>query len=62
MNKKTPVRLAKVEPIVLVYDKEAVILLGALFILLLLVLAFNIGTENTNSLLIRCIWRSCYIC
>ena len=55
MNKKTPVRLAKVEPIVLVYDKEVVILLGALFILLLLVLAFNVGTENTNSLLIRCI-------
>ena len=55
MNKKTPVRLAKVEPIVLVYNKEAVYLMGALFIILLLALAFNIGTENFNSLLIRSI-------
>ena len=55
MNAKRPVRLAKVEPITLVYDKQLVIIAGALFIMALLFIAFNIGTGNVNSLLIKSI-------
>ena len=54
MNKR-PVRLAKVEPITLTYNKEAVYIIGFLFILMLLLLAFNIGTESYYILLGRCI-------
>lgn len=55
MNDKAPARLHKKEPITLNYNKPTVYLIGALFILILLVIAFNIGSENINYLLWSCI-------
>lgn len=54
MNKR-PIRLAKIEPITLAYNKENVLVIGAIFILLLMLIAFNLGTENYYILLGRCI-------
>lgn len=56
MNNKRPVRLAKIEPITLTYNKEEVYILGFLFILMLMLLAFNVvGSESYSNLLGRCI-------
>lgn len=52
---KTPARLHKKEPLTIVYDKQTVYLTGAIFIVALLLIAFNIGSENINYLIGGCI-------
>ena len=51
MNGNKPVRLHKKEPLAVEYEKTTVILTGALFIIVLVALAFVIGTESLNYLL-----------
>lgn len=55
MNKNKPVRLHKKEPLTLKYNVATVYSTGALFISLLVIIAFRIGTESFNSLLWSCI-------
>lgn len=50
-----PVRLYKKEPISLSYNKATVYLTGAVFIIMLVIIAFVIGTENFNILFWSCI-------
>ena len=55
MNKNNPVRLYKKEPLTLEYERRTVYLTGAAFIIILVALAFVIGTESLNYLLWSCI-------
>ena len=55
MIKNKPVRLHKEEPLALEYDKATVYLTGALFIIVLVVLSFIIGSESFSYLLWSCI-------
>ena len=55
MNNKTPARLHKKEPITLIYNKTTVYITGAAFIIILLAIAFSIGSENINFMLWSCI-------
>ncbi len=55
MLKNNPARLHKKEPLTLEYDKPTVYLIGALFIMALVGLAFFIGSESLNYLLWSCI-------
>ena len=50
-----PVRLHKKEPISLEYDVTTVYSTGALFITLLVIVAFRIGTDSFNFLIGSCI-------
>lgn len=52
---KTPARLHKKEPLTIVYDKQTVYLTGAIFIAVLVLIAFNIGSENINYIFWSCI-------
>lgn len=55
MNNK-PVRLHKKEPITIEYNnKTAVYITGFIFILILLLIAFSLGSDNYNFLLAKCI-------
>lgn len=54
MNNK-PVRLDKVEPLEIKYNKATVYSTGALFIIILFLIAFSIGIENSTFLLWSCI-------
>ena len=51
MNKNKPVRLHKKEPLTLEYEKPTVYSTGAIFITLLVIIAFRIGTDSFNYLL-----------
>ena len=55
MNKNKPVRLHKKEPLALEYEKTTVYSTGAIFITLLVIIAFRIGTDRFNFLLGSCI-------
>lgn len=55
MLKNNPARLHKKEPITLVYDKPAVYVMGTLFIIALVIVAFIIGSENFNYVFWSCI-------
>ena len=48
ITENKPVRLHKKEPLALEYEETTVIITGALFIIVLVVLAFTIGTENSS--------------
>lgn len=52
---KTPARLHKKEPLTIVYNKQALYLKGAIFIVALILIAFNIGSENVNYLIGGCV-------
>jgi len=51
VNNKAPARLHKAEPLKLEYNKEEIIFAGCLFILILLIIAFAVGSENINYIL-----------
>ena len=51
MNKNQPVRLHKKEPLAVEYDVATVYSTGAVFITLLVIIAFRIGTDSFNYLL-----------
>lgn len=51
MNKKTPVRLYKTEPLTLEYNKQRVIFIGAVFIFIFALIVFSIGTDSINYLM-----------
>ena len=53
-HKNKPVRLDRKEPITLEYEKGTVISTGTLFISMLIILAFKIGT-GSSSILWSCI-------
>ena len=53
MNKNKPVRLHKKEPIALEYELRTVILAGALFIIIMFLIAFSLGSDNFNFLIGR---------
>ena len=55
MNNKTPARLNKAEPLTLEYNKTNLMLKGVLFIIILLIAALLIGSENTTFLLWSCV-------
>ena len=55
MNKNKPVRLHKKEPLALEYEKATVYSTGAIFITLLVIIAFRIGIDSFNFLLGSCI-------
>lgn len=55
MSIKTPARLDKKEPLSITYNKQSLYLKGALFIIVLVFFAFNIGSENINYLIGGCI-------
>ena len=55
MNKNTPVRLHKKEPLALEYEVRTVILTGALFILILFLIAILLGVDNFSLLMVRSI-------
>lgn len=55
MLKNNPARLQKKEPITLEYDKQAVYIMGTLFTVGLVALAFFIGSESLSYLLWSCI-------
>lgn len=48
--KKKPVRLYKKEPLTLEYEEATVYSTGAIFITLLVIVAFRIGTDSLNYL------------
>ena len=48
--KKKPVRLHKKEPLALEYEEATVYSTGAIFITLLVIVAFRIGTDSLNYL------------
>lgn len=50
-----PVRLHKKEPLALEYNEATVYSTGAIFITLLVIIAFRIGTDSFNFLLGSCI-------
>ena len=50
MNKNKPVRLHRKEPLAVEYDKTTVYSTGAVFISLLVIVAFRIGTDSLNYL------------
>ena len=50
-----PVRLHKKEPITVEYEETTVILTGAIFIIIIVALAFVIGTDNSGFLFWSCI-------
>lgn len=50
-----PVRLHKKEPLEVEYKKTTVYSTGAIFITLLVIIAFRIGTDSFNYLLGSCI-------
>ena len=50
-----PVRLHKKEPLALEYEEATVYSTGAVFITLLVIVAFRIGTDSFNFLLGSCI-------
>ena len=50
-----PVRLHKKEPLTLEYELTTVIITGAVFIILLILMAFIIGSDNFNYFLWNCI-------
>ena len=52
---KRPVRLHKEEPLAVEYDVATVYSTGAVFITLLVIVAFRIGTDSFNFLLGSCI-------
>ena len=43
-----PVRLYKKEPLTLEYEETTVIITGAIFITIFVILAFTIGTDSLN--------------
>ena len=53
--KNKPVRLHKKEPLVVEYEEATVYSTGAVFITLLVIVAFSIGTDSFNFLLGSCI-------
>ena len=55
MKNKTPARLNKAEPLTLEYNKTNLMLKGVLFIIILFIVAFVIGSENTTFLLRSCV-------
>lgn len=55
MNKNKPVRLHKKEPLTLYYEKTTVYSTGVIFITLLVIIAFRIGTDSFNYLLGSCL-------
>ncbi len=52
---KRPVRLHRKEPLAVEYDVATVYSTGAVFITLLVIVAFRIGTDSFNFLLGSCI-------
>lgn len=52
---KKPVRLYRKEPLEVEYDVTTVYSTGAIFITLLVIVAFRIGTDSFNFLLGSCI-------
>jgi len=55
MNKHKPIRLDKKEPLALEYEEATVYKTGAVFITLLVILAFKIGTDSLNYIFWSCI-------
>ena len=57
MKNKTdkPVRLNKEEPLTVEYKETTVLSTGAIFITLLVIIAFRIGTDSLNYLMGSCI-------
>ena len=55
VEKNKPVRLDKIEPLALEYEEATVYSTGAIFITLLVIVAFRIGTDSFNFLLGSCI-------
>ena len=53
--KNKPIKLYKKEPLTIEYEATTIYIIGALFIIGLIVLAYVIGTENLNYLLWSCI-------
>ena len=53
--KNNPVRLYKKEPLAVEYEEATVYSTGAVFITLLVIVAFSIGTDSFNYLLGSCI-------
>ena len=51
MTTKTPARLHKKEPLTITYNKTTVYLIGALFMFLLVIVAFKFGSDSFNFLL-----------
>ena len=54
-DKNKPVRLYKKEPLAVEYNEATVYRTGAIFITLLVILAFRIGTDSFNFLLGSCL-------
>ena len=55
MNNNKPARLHKAEPLKLEYNKDEIIFVGCLFIIILLIIAFAVGSENINFMLWSCV-------
>jgi len=55
MNKNKPVRLHKKEPLAIEYELRTVILTGTIFIIILFLIAFVLGSDNFNFMLGRII-------
>lgn len=55
VKKNKPVKLDKIEPLVLKYEESTVYSTGAIFITLLVIVAFRIGTDNINYLFWSCL-------
>ena len=55
MNKKAPATLHKAEPLTLEYNKREIYFAGIIFISILLIIAFIVGSENINYIFMNCI-------
>lgn len=53
MNNKPPVRLQRIEP--LTYNRHRLYLTGCLFIIVTVIFAFTVGSENFNYILLNTI-------
>ena len=55
MANNKPARLHKTEPLVLEYNKGEIYFAGCLFIIILFIIAFGLGSENINYVFWSCI-------
>lgn len=55
MNNNKPARLQKAEPFNLEYDRTEIYFAGCLFITILLIFVFAVGSENINYILWSCV-------
>ena len=55
MNNNKPARLHKAEPLKLDYNKDEIYFAGCLFIIILLIIVFTVGSENINFIFWSCV-------